>query len=163
MDIIFHYVVGLLISKYFLGEYSFLVIITSMLPDLIGTTYFQIQKVKQCSKKSFKFFFKDFRKYTKKGNFFTNLDKALYRFTHSLVTWILFTLLCLLVFPEIFLILSIAYLSHIIIDILTHNREFSTRLLYPFSDFHIQGFSWATNWKVFIGFWTILIIIFQLY
>jgi hypothetical protein len=58
--------------------------------------------------------------------------------------------------------LTVCYLSHILIDIPTHQDEFATRILYPLSDFHIQGRTWVKDRKHFSMFWIGLIVAFIL-
>ena len=110
--------------------------------------------------KTFKIFLKDIIKHSNKCIFFSKKDKIIYRTTHSLITLSIFMIVIYVKNIESFFGIFLAYLSHIIIDIFTHNNEFSTRILFPFSDFHIEGKFWLKNKKMFINIWLITIIIF---
>lgn len=59
-----------------------------------------------------------------------------YYFTHSfLAAFLVFIVLFCL--KRDYLVLSLPYVVHIFLDIPVHCRVFSTRFLYPFSDFHL--------------------------
>ncbi len=150
MDVFFHLIIGMIISNIFLGKILLIVVIAAVLPDLIGTTYFYILLLKNSSKKSFKAFFKDYMNHINTRTFFGKLDMALYRVTHSLFGWLFFTGLCFIFYKESYLVISLAYLSHLIIDPLVHKKDYATRLFYPFSDFHIKGDDWNHNVKRYL-------------
>jgi hypothetical protein len=156
MDMIFHMFFGLVISKILYGDYLFSVMVFSMLPDLIGTIYLQILHIKTSSKKSIRKFMHDWRN---KSTFYGKIDKFLYRIAHSILGLVIISVISYFFF-ENFISLSILYLSHILIDVFTHDKEYSTRLFYPFSDILIQGKNWATNNLVFFSFWIPLLIFF---
>lgn len=63
-----------------------------------------------------------------------------YDFSHSFITTLILFLVLYLIKPELS-ILAIAYGLHIVCDIPFHNSRFSTRFLYPLSNFHIHGYS----------------------
>ena len=122
MDLLYHLVVGLILSKQMLGEYLFLVVLFSMLPDLLGTIHLQILHIKDSSKKSFKIFINEWRHHT---DFHGKWDKLFYRTSHSLFFWLALSL-GLYFITNMYLVLSLAYLSHIVIDIFTHDGAFAT-------------------------------------
>lgn len=81
-----------------------------------------------------------------------------YHFCHSLVPITIVTVIIYYTVPSYWYI-TIPYYFHIIMDIITHQRIWATRIFYPFSDFHFQfGKNWwqnhwisAVNWGVLIG------------
>lgn len=153
MDLLFHAVIGLLISNQLLGGYYLLPALFSLLPDLIGAAPFHMYKFKNSSKRSFKAFTKDMIKYTKSTYFVRHKDKIIYKSTHNLFAWIISSVIAYLAFPKFFLAASLAYLSHLVFDAYTHEAEFSIQPFFPFSKFTINGKSWSTNKRIFIGSW----------
>lgn len=83
---------------------------------------------------------------------------TVYRSTHNLFAWGGFTLLLLLFLPS-YSILSLAWLSHILVDIPTHDGEWGTRLFYPFSDFHFKGINWPHSKIVIITNFVLLLVV----
>lgn len=81
-----------------------------------------------------------------------------YRIFHSLLAWLFFSLILAIFFPSL-LVLSLAYLSHILVDIPTHSGTFATRIFYPLSDFHFEGISWVDSKKVLVINFVLLILI----
>ncbi|MBL7159366.1 hypothetical protein ISS85_02750 [Candidatus Microgenomates bacterium] len=64
---------------------------------------------------------------------------SFYYFTHSFLTaFLIFTILYF--FKRNYLTLALPYFFHVLLDIPVHCGLFSTRFLYPFSDFHFCGF-----------------------
>jgi len=79
---------------------------------------------------------------------------VLYRSTHSLFVVAAMVLLLLLFKKKKYLILVVPYLLHILFDIFTHCGLFGTRILFPVSDFHVCGISYADSlwaWEVNYG------------
>lgn len=64
----------------------------------------------------------------------------LYDTTHSFITAALIFLILFFLNKDL-TILAVSYGFHIICDIPFHNNRFSTRFLYPLSNFHIHGYS----------------------
>ena len=64
----------------------------------------------------------------------------IYYFSHSFVTAFVLYLVLYLVQKDL-AILAIPYALHVLCDIPFHNSRFSTRFLYPLSNFHIHGYS----------------------
>ncbi|MBL7169922.1 MAG: hypothetical protein ISS48_02810 [Candidatus Aenigmarchaeota archaeon] len=157
MDILFHFTVGLIISKLLTGNYLILAGLFSMLPDLAGLII-RVKELIDCRKSPLKKIISDFRESGFKGKFYAEWCYPLYRSTHNLFTWLIVTVFSYLFFPNIFWLLPICYLSHIIIDIYSHQKGFATRLFFPFSDFHIEGRTWA-DWRIFGFSWGALLLL----
>lgn len=86
----------------------------------------------------------------------------LYDITHSLITTIFIFIILYLVHKE-FAILALAYGLHILCDIPFHDSRFSTRFLYPISNFHIHGFTQRKHrWVLWIQYPIIVVIYFLL-
>jgi hypothetical protein len=85
---------------------------------------------------------------------------SIYNFSHSLVIFGIFFTLLWLGGKKHLAKLSLAWPLHILVDMPTHDAAFfPTPFLWPISDFHIDGISWARP----IIFIPNLIIIFGLY
>ncbi len=134
--------------------------IFSMLPDLLGTSAFQYFKLKNASKSSVKAFVSDFVAFTKRNKFFSKWDKLTYRTTHTLLSLPFTAFTAFVFFRDIWWILTICYLSHLLVDLPTHEGEFAFRPLWPLSNRSLTGKSWATNFNLFFAFWAILIAVF---
>lgn len=84
---------------------------------------------------------------------FNDVYMRVYYTTHSLIPISCITVLLFIFLPN-YWFLVVPYYFHIALDMVTHEKVWSTRLLYPFSDFHfIFGKNWwrekwiiATNW-----------------
>lgn len=63
-----------------------------------------------------------------------------YDLSHSFITTLVLFLVLYLINPSLS-ILAIAYGLHILCDIPFHDSRFSTRFLYPLTNFHIHGYS----------------------
>lgn len=74
----------------------------------------------------------------------------LYHICHSLIVW-LAVFLVLWAFGATWL--AVAWCGwgfHILLDIFTHSSSsFPTPIFWPFSNFHVSGFSWSNKWFVF--------------
>ncbi|MBS3052556.1 MAG: hypothetical protein J4428_04285 [Candidatus Aenigmarchaeota archaeon] len=156
MDLLFHIVAGLIISKQFINGYFLLPVIFSLLPDLIGDMPSELYKLKKASKKSFRAFMRDMIKYTRRNYFTRRIDKIFYKSTHNLFAWGISSVFSYFVFPKIFLPLSLAYLSHLFFDSYTHEKEYSLQPFYPLSEFSIGGKSWVTHRRTFMLSWLAL-------
>lgn len=88
----------------------------------------------------------------------TNGEIIFYRSTHNLFAWGFFTVL-LAIFAPRYLILSIAYLSHILVDIPTHGGVFGTRIFYPLSDWHVESVNWIKSGRIIAGNFILLILV----
>jgi len=109
-------------------------------------------------------FFKFKRGYTKiltemgdnmhEGNPYFNV----YRYTHSLVPITVVTIILYFVIPDYWFV-TLPYYLHIFMDVFTHQKVWATRLFYPLSDFHIEGWNWWHNKWISLGNWIALIVI----
>lgn len=151
MDVLYHAAVGLILSKATTDTFLPQAALYAVLPDLLGTTIHMAYKVKLCADEGN--FWKNLKKEMRSNTFYTKMDKVFYRSTHSLFFWLLITLLTREIFPDMWQLLSLSYLSHILIDIPTHEGEFSQRILFPLSDWHFIGKSWAGNRKMYRLYW----------
>lgn len=90
-----------------------------------------------------------------------------YRFTHSLIIFLVVFVVIYYIIREIPWILG-GWLLHILIDIPTHTREFfPTPFLWPLSDFNFSGISWgnptfmAVNYSLLIIIYLYLILFYK--
>lgn len=158
MDILYHAVSGIAIAKTFGSSDVLPVALAATLPYLLGIIPFYAIKLKDAivSPQST---IKTYTRLLLSNKFANKLDATFYRCTHSLIGAGIFAICMYFLFPAQWLILSLSYLSHIVIDIPTHQGQFATRLLYPFSDVHIEGSNWSTNPKLFLSFWLGLLLV----
>ncbi|MFZ5535613.1 MAG: metal-dependent hydrolase [Patescibacteria group bacterium] len=159
MDILYHAVSGIAITKSFGSNDMVPTAIAATLPDILGILPFYALKLREAIVYPQATFIKTYTRLLLSNKFTNNTDATFYRNTHSLVGAGIFTALMYFLFPERWVIFSFAYLSHILIDIPTHEGQFATRLLYPFSAAHIDGANWSTNPKLFLSFWLGLLLV----
>lgn len=69
-----------------------------------------------------------------------------YYFFHSFFVWLVLTGALFLIARD-YLVISICYLLHLLIDIPTHREA---RPFFPFSKFHIRGIYFLDDWRVFL-------------
>jgi len=81
-----------------------------------------------------------------------------YHFFHSFVPISLFTFVLSFVNSS-YLIITIPYYLHILMDIFTHQGVWATKIFYPLSNFHFEGYNWWKHKWASIGNWAALIII----
>jgi membrane-bound metal-dependent hydrolase YbcI (DUF457 family) len=156
MDIIFHIVLGILLSKNFLNGYNFIVVIFSLLPDLIGALPYEMEKFYR----SMKFKGNKIKKYlsfTKRTKTFSEYQKIIYKSTHNLFAWLFFTLIARILWEDIYIVLSISYFLHLFFDSYTHEGDFAMQPFYPLK-FFIKGKSWTLSKRVMLINWTFLIL-----
>jgi len=159
MDIAFHGLAGLALSKALTGEYLPSAALFSMLPDLGAVPHFY-HSVKNSSKISLKHFTGDYMGINYRGKFLSDFDRNIYWSTHSLFSLIPVSLIAFFIFGNIWWILSLSYLSHLIIDAFTHEHEASFHPLWPLSDWSISGKSYSSNKNVlFLSWFTLLVIL----
>lgn len=159
MDIMYHAVVGVVIAKAFGDQHQFPSAMMSMLPDIIGTVPYYYYKLTGTKRVTWRAFFVDLYHASTSNTFTKNIDKHVYHSTHSLITYAILTILLYFMFPQTWHIFSLCYLSHILIDIPTHDGELATRFLYPISNIHFNSKNWAQHYKSFFGFWIVLLFI----
>ncbi len=84
-----------------------------------------------------------------------------YNWSHSLVTVCIIAII-LAIFARKLLLPFAAWPLHILCDIPVHSKSyFSTKFLYPFSDFSIDGLSFATHPWIVYTYWTVILILFS--
>jgi len=83
---------------------------------------------------------------------------SLYNVTHSLIIWLLIGIaLCVLMRRLVWE--WGAWGLHIVIDIFSHSsRFFPTPFLWPVSNFHVNGVSWASPWFMAINYGLLVVI-----
>ncbi len=158
MDIIFHAATGLVIAKATTNQYLPLAALYSVLPDVLGFTphvsrvLSRVYRTKTSNRLSHLFH------EAKRTTFYSDFDRICYRTTHSLLFWLGTTVLTMYLFPHIWKSLSLIYLSHILIDLPTHDGQFSQYPFFPLSTWHVRGAFWVTHTKHFFLFWIPLFI-----
>lgn len=156
MDILYHALTGVAISKSMGGTDPTLAAVAAMLPDIVGTTpfyYFKFRKALQSPQVALS---PSFFALLTSNKFFNSIDAATYRTTHSLFTALGMIILAFVYFPDSWLILSLSYISHILIDIPTHDGDFATRMLYPWDTHFRFGKNWSKSWRLSLAFWLLL-------
>lgn len=156
MDFVSHALWGMTIVRR--PELFGAVFIASNLPDIFGSTPYwsicSLRLLKGYKKRGFKALKKAFKSLPKAP--YTSL--LFYHSFHNLFAWLIFSLILYMFFPTL-LILSLAYLSHILVDIPTHKGDFATRIFYPFSDFHFEGASWIRERKIVIANFALILLV----
>ncbi len=146
------------------SPYPFGAAVAAMLPDVIGIIPFYTIKFMEATRAPRDTFIKTYSRLLLSNTFANTIDTTAYRATHSLYVAAVFTLGMFVFLKDQWLVLSLSYLSHILIDIPTHEGDFATRIFFPSSDFHVQGVNWSTHPKRFFFFWVALgLIIFWLW
>jgi|GEM_PF-650914 len=157
MDILYHALTGVTISKGMGSEYAIPAAVSAMLPDLAGIWPFYYYKIIEAAKHPNNNFARTAFILLTSNKFANVSDTTAYRFTHSLLSAGIFALLSYLLMKDAWIVMTAGFISHLIIDIPTHSGPFATRLLYPFSDIHFRGgTNWAKNAGRFIFFWIVL-------
>lgn len=159
MDVLYHGVIGFTIAKSFGGGYEIPAIISAIIPDIVGTAPFFFFKLQRASKKSLKIFTQDAFRLLTSNTFSNTIDCTVYQITHSFITAFLITIISYVLFRPAWIIISLNYISHILIDIPTHDGEFSTYFLYPLSTYHKENKNWAKSPKIFLTWWGGLILL----
>ena len=146
MDIISHTIWGATIVRD--KEFLPLVIGSSVLPDVgclpdvfvVLRTYYK--DYKKGVKRSFKELLTDWKEIPSRASVF-----SFYYFFHSFFTWLILTLVLFLVARD-YLVVSLCYLFHLIIDLPTHREA---RPFFPFSKFRIKGIYFLDNWRIILA------------
>ncbi|MEM5799665.1 MAG: metal-dependent hydrolase [Candidatus Aenigmatarchaeota archaeon] len=127
MDNIAHFLWGLTLVRKI--KLTIPIALFSNMPDILSAPFFfyYVMKDKFPLKKHVLFEWKPTREYLE-----------FYRFFHSILGFIIITVVFNVFFPQHTLIFVICYASHIIIDMFSHEGIWATRILYPFSDFHLS-------------------------
>jgi membrane-bound metal-dependent hydrolase YbcI (DUF457 family) len=159
MDILYHGIMGYAIGNTLGGQYKEAGALAAILPDLIGTMPFFFYKMQEASKMSPDKIVLGFIKTASSNKFSNSVDRAWYYLMHSFTTTVLASFIAYIFWHPAWVVVTLAYLSHIIIDIPTHEGDFATRFLYPFSNVHKEYKNWVRNPKLFFAFWGALILI----
>ncbi len=156
MDVLYHAATGVVISKATGSPHLLPAAISAVLPDLIGALPFYFYKLQRISQEPKEKRWKSLYPWLMTNAFDNDLDATVYRATHSLFAAAIFAAATNIVFPDMWGTLALSYLSHIIIDIPTHEGDFATKIFYPVSHAHLLGSNWAANRKLFFRYWAIL-------
>lgn len=154
MDILSHALWGATIVRD--KELLPLVIGGSLLPDagclpdvfIVLRTYYQ--DYKKGVRRSFRKLLTDWKEIPSRVAVFN-----FYYFFHSFFTWLMLTFVLFLVAKD-YLIVSLIYLIHLIIDIPTHREA---RPFFPFSQFRLKGVYFLDNKWVFLANIILLVIV----
>lgn len=144
MDILSHALWGATIVRD--KELLPLVIGGSLLPDagclpdvfVVLCTYYK--DYKKGVKRTFKELLTDWKEISSRVSTFD-----IYYFFHSFFTWLMLTIVLFLVARD-YLVVSLCYLLHLIIDLPTHREA---RPFFPFSQFRIKGIYFLDDKRVF--------------
>lgn len=156
MDLLYHAAVGVIIAKATSSDAYVSTALFSTMPDLIGATPFFINKLKHADTTTAKSYISDILRFTQRDEYFATFDKHAYLLSHSLLAVTVVAFITYIYDPSLWHWWTLAYASHLFIDIPTHRGGFSTRLFYPFANWHIEGENWAKSISLFVTFWTIL-------
>lgn len=159
MDILYHAASGIAIAKSMHTPDIGGAALSAMLPDILGIIPFYAIKFMEATPAPKTTFIKKYTHLLLSNKFANAFDTAVYRTTHSLYAAAAYSIVMYIFFREQWMLYSVCYLSHILIDIPTHEGDFATRILYPSSDFHFRGSNWSTNPKRFLSFWLALILV----
>lgn len=162
MDILYHTVVGYAIGES-MGGHELAGILGSTLPDLVGTAPFYYLKLKRISKTSIQSVSSGIWEMLTSNKFLNSFDRITYHTTHSFITAALITIISYLFFHPVWSVISVAYISHILIDIPTHEGDFATHFLYPLSHIHAAAKNWIKHPALFLTFWALLITVILLF
>ncbi len=111
------------------------------LPDVFEVLRVYYQDYKRGVKRSFKELLTDWKEIPSRASAF-----GVYYFFHSFFVWLALTGALFLIARD-YLVISICYLLHLLIDIPTHREA---RPFFPFSKFHIKGVYFLDDWRVFL-------------
>lgn len=156
MDVFYHALTGIAISKSMGGADPALAAAAAVLPDIVGTIPFYYYKIQQARQSPQATFVPSLFALLTSSKFANATDAASYHITHSLFTALGLTILAYFIFPNSWHILSLCYISHILIDIPTHDGEFATRMFYPWNTRFQYGKNWAKSWRMSLAFWLYL-------
>jgi len=81
-----------------------------------------------------------------------------YHFFHSFIPISLFTFVLSFI-DSSYLIITIPYYLHILMDIFTHQGVWATRIFYPLSNFHFEGYNWWKHKWLSIVNWAAILVI----
>ena len=120
------------------------------LPDIFVVLHTYYRDYKKGIKRNFRELLTDWKEMPSRVSTFD-----IYYLFYSFFTWLMFTFV-LLVLAKNYLVISVGYLLHLLIDIPTH-REVTP--FFPVSKFHIKGIYFLDDWRVFVMNIFLLIIV----
>lgn len=156
MDVLYHGLVGAVIAERTSAPSPLPAILSALLPDVVGTVPFYAFKLLRALQRPGPMNLRNLYADCMSNTFTNRIDKTAYRFTHSFVTALLYSLILFTWFRDIWLPASLGYISHILIDIPTHDGEFAARIFYPYFRVKIAGVNWTSNPALFLLFWGVL-------
>jgi len=159
MDVLYHGVVGFTVAKVMGSPDVLPAAAAAMVPDVIGSIPFFYFKLLKAPKKNVRLFLRSFWQSANSNMFDNKIDRGTYQFFHSFIALPVVAIVSFLLYPASWLVLTIAYTAHILIDIPIHDGGFATQFLYPFSTIHYEGKNWTKHPAQFLFFWAALIII----
>jgi len=111
------------------------------LPDVFVVLRTHYKDYRKGVKRTFREFLTDWKEIPSRAAVFD-----LYYFFHSFFTWLILTVVLFLVGKD-YLVISLVYFIHLIIDIPSHQEA---RPFFPFSNFRIKGVYFLDNKWVFL-------------
>lgn len=146
----------MIISKAVGSPYPATGALFAMLPDLLGIWPFYTYKAIEAAKRPKKHFVQNFIRLAANNTFSHRLDAIVYRIPHSFLFAGILSLTLYFLVPEYWVVLTLCYVSHIIIDIPTHQGDFATQYFYPLSHAFYPGKNWAYHPFLALLFWIVL-------
>jgi membrane-bound metal-dependent hydrolase YbcI (DUF457 family) len=160
MDVLYHGIIGFTVAKVLGSPDMIPAAAAAMVPDVIGRGipffYFKLLKT---HKKTTSGFLPSFWRSANSNMFDNKFERGIYQLFHSFLALPLAALMSYWLCPASWFVLTIAYTAHILIDIPTHDGDFATQFLYPFSTIHYEGKNWLKHPARFLFFWAALIAI----
>ncbi|MFH0951534.1 MAG: metal-dependent hydrolase [bacterium] len=151
MDIVSHILVSNLVYKELPTTARWLAIVLGTFPDLVSFVgIFNIEFVKKL------LFFKRIPTV-----YFPRYVLFIYNVTHSLLFWLATWMICYFVLNQVTAAIVVSSWGlHIVIDIFTHNSKsnLATRIFWPLSNWHFDGFIWTTKKFLIINYAIIAIL-----
>ncbi len=156
MDIVFHGLTGIVLSKA-LGGDTLLAAGFATLADTLGSSPFYAFAAKKAAKGGAKNFAKRFMALSKQEIYFGKWDELSYKVTHTWFILLPVGALAYFVEPKHWYALVLCYFIHLVVDVFTHEGEFAAQPFWPISTKQIGGSYWVTNKRLFMSFWLVLI------
>ncbi|KKR14863.1 MAG: hypothetical protein UT42_C0016G0002 [Candidatus Falkowbacteria bacterium GW2011_GWA2_39_24] len=151
MDILSHILVSNLVYKELPTTARWLAIVLGTFPDLISFVgVFNLEFAKKL------LFFKRIPTV-----YFPRYVLFIYNITHSLLFWLATWMIVYFVLHQVTAAIVVSSWGlHIIIDIFTHNSKsnLATRIFWPLSNWHFDGFIWTTKKFLIINYAIIAIL-----
>lgn len=161
MDVPFHLLAGMIMSKKLTGDYLPAVCLFGVLPDLLGGASFQYSKVRIVLAYPPRQYIKQWMRITRKGDYIRDFDRYSFRMTHSIFFLPFVSFAAFVFFRDIWWILTLSYIFHLIIDLVTHGGKRAHQPFYPVSRRRVEGRFYEHYPYVFAAFWAGLIFAFS--